>query len=408
MAANTIDLNTMNVPAAYTAAANLIPLTQGLPEENWSDDKKGAIPIWHVIPLDDNNTVTVGAEFLQQISNNTISVKTAINCFKLAMSLKSPDTGVADPLLSQADRPAAATANPTVLAREEMPASDTFPNTPYTLQAPQVVPGPAPAVILPVANAAAAAHVAVVPQAGEDTQEEKRYAYCFIAAYLMKLLVKSADNVVTGLTAMRTRYEGFYGPARTVATFSLSQAQAIALKKGLASREKIMVTYTMALAHTQSQAAGTLGTREMWILSYLGFLPFSYNGLHAYTLLIDLKNFSKVPLGKLMSLFHVNITAPALSKIAYIVQNLERTTDNPNRDVYFRYCSSWGPQYFQSLRSRHCTHLLYTVAWAWKTIAPGHPNADPENIAAISSLSRTMKTTLKQAGIIIGESLKKN
>ncbi|DBA36884.1 TPA_asm: N [Fraxinus gammacytorhabdovirus 1] len=406
--ANLIDIRAINPIPAYAQIANALPTPQGEPDADWTNNDVNRVNFWHGTTLNDAQVLTTGQEWIAEIEAGTISARTAAKGLKLAMSLKSMEAGANNFLLSQAPRGEAL--NEGVPALVNMPGIEMFGSTPFTMRAQQVVVGPIQP-LLPVAAVAAPANVNVqepeIPQ-GEDTEAEKRHAYTFLAAYMMKLLIKSADNILLGVPNMRNRFESFYGPARAVTGFRLNMEKASAYKEALLSQGNILTTYTMALAYTQSAASANHSVREKGVLSYLGYLPFSYSGLHAYTLMIELKNFTNIGLDRLLSLFQADINSPALLKITHIIRHLERTVAEPERATYFRYCAHWSPRYFSILRSRKCAYLLYTVACAWKILSAGHENADPERIVAVNTLSDSMKRTLKIAGEIIGESLKQN
>ncbi|DBA36860.1 TPA_asm: N [Coptis gammacytorhabdovirus 1] len=403
MARNTIDIGAMQSVAAFATLSNVIPSTQGTPEADWNLNAFGSIPIWNDVYIDAEQKLAIGQTWLENITSNRITTRTAIRGLRLAMSLSSMNPANNNSLFFQQDRGEVAENN--ISARVPIPNTDNFSDTPFTLRAQQVMPGP-------VQEMNGVQAVPLAPQAPvnavEDSDTQKRTSYCFLAAFMMRLLVKGPDNVVTGLANMKLRYESFYGPSRTVSTFTVSLMQATAYRDALQSQSLIASTYTHSLAHTNQEMGNVLDQRESGVLSYLGFLPFSYTGMHAYSLMMELKSSTKIALDKLLSLFYSDITAPALLKVATILRDYERTTEYPERNITFRYCTLWAPQYFASVRSRNCIHLLYTVAFAWKTISSGNVNADPSRIAAVGTLSDSMKGTLKRAGEIIGESLKRN
>ncbi|DBA36880.1 TPA_asm: N [Epipactis gammacytorhabdovirus 1] len=401
-------LNIQNIEALpqFADVAGVEPSTQGFTPANWNDDLFGMIPIWHGLELDVNQMITVGAAWLANITTGEITQRTAINGLKLALSLKSMDPGNANPLLIQQERPVG---NPpaNILARENCPNLDLFPQTRFVAHQ-QVLPLGGPD--LDAANQAEYAPL-IIPEAEinampEDEDEQKKRAYCFIAAFMMKLLVKSADNVLRSQDVMKKRFVGFYGPSKTVSRFRITLIQAETYREALNYQSKIITTYTHALAYTQQTKTNQLSVRENGVLSYLGYLPFSYMGFHVYTLMLELKALSKVPLSVLLTLFNADIMAPTLMKIAEVVRVFERTVENPNRTIYFRYCAAWGPHYFAALRSKNCAYLLCTVSSAWKTVAAGRDGADPSRIVATQGLSQQMKRTLNRAGVIIGETLK--
>ncbi|DBA36870.1 TPA_asm: N [Cuscuta gammacytorhabdovirus 2] len=392
----TIDLSTLATLDDFNDVENVVPSLTGTPEAFWNDADFNRIPGWSNTQLDTPQIIGTGESWLANITANQISIRTVIRGLRLAMSIRSMDTTRQGSLLRMRDREQLEGA----IQYEPLPAIEGFSETPFTLRAQQVQPGqnvtpPTPGT--PAPNP---------PQQGEETDASKQAAYTFLAGYLMRLLVKDPENVVSGLNNMKLRFESFYGPSRIISGFTISRMQATAYRDACVSQTKIMTTYTMALAYTQN--TGGLDERETGVLSYIGFLPFSYTGMHAYTLLMELKRETGTPPGKLLTLFYADVNRAALSTIRNILLTFERTVENPNRNVYFRYAACWGSHYFASLRSRNCPYLVYTVAAASKTLSATTDLSDPEKIAAVQKLSDQMKRTLKIAGEIIGNSLKQN
>ncbi|DBA36865.1 TPA_asm: N [Cuscuta gammacytorhabdovirus 1] len=392
----TIDVSALNIHNDFNAVDGITPSLSGTPEAVWNDADFNRIPGWSGVILEDAQIIGAGEVWLANISANTISIRTVIRGLRLAMSLRSVDPSRQGSLLAMRDRSTIAGA----VQYEPLPELETFSDTPFTLRAQQIQQGQN------VGTAAEAAPPPQIPQVGAETESSKRSAYTFLAGYMMRLLVKDPDNLVNGIPNMKQRYESFYGPSRIVSGFALNRMQANAYRDACVSQSKIITTYSMALAYTQND--GGRDERETGVLSYLGYLPFSYTGMHAYTLLMELRRATGVSPGKLLTLFYADVNKAALNTIRTILLQFERTTEHPERNVYFRYSACWGSHYFASLKSRNCPYLVYTAAAASKVLAATTASSDPEKIAAVQSLSDQMKRTLKLAGEIIGNSLKQN
>ncbi|DBA36916.1 TPA_asm: N [Rhopalocnemis gammacytorhabdovirus 1] len=406
----TVDVTPANMIEYFVPINNEQPSTQGIPEADWNEDHFGHIPIWHNIPLDPAQILTVGLHWFTSLLQGNVSVRTAVLGLRLALSLSAPEEDVNSRVFVQQPRPAQAEVNFQQI--RPLPDLASFPGTPFTLRAQQIVAPPvAPAAGTLPAMPQTMPRVAAQPI--PETDRQKQDSYCFLAAYLMRLVVKAPENIILSFENMKRRFETFYGPSDTVNRFSITLPIATAYREALQARTMIGTTYSHAIAFTQStrcspNSPNALGIREIGMLSYLCFLPFSYTGLHAYTLILDLRNYTKIKLGNLLCLFYADIMAPALFKITDLVRDHERTTSHPDRCPHFRYCALWGTHYFASLRSKNCPHLLFTIANAWKVIASSNVNADPERIMATEMLTDSMKRTLRRAGQIVGESLKKN
>ncbi|DBA36920.1 TPA_asm: N [Silene gammacytorhabdovirus 1] len=391
-------IDAVTIPESLAAVAGASPALRGTPPANWDPSLFSTIRIWSEAHLDDAQILSFGNEFVRNITNDSISVQTAVRCLRLALSLKSMNTGNNNRLIIQQTRPVE---GENALPATAIPQLTLFSSTPFTLRNVQVDPNAQPA----GAAVAATAQNANLRVNG-DTDAKKCSAYSFIAAFLMRLCVKSAENVSQGVANMKSRYENFYGPSDTMSSFTINLQQAATLKDALASQTLISQTFTHAIANTHQNHTEGLTQHEVGTLSYLCFLPFSYTGMHAYTMLTDLKYATNISLDRLLALFYCDITAPAINKIVEIVNDFERTETSPDRDVTFRYCTLWAPHYFAAVRSKNSVHLVYTAACTWNTLKSGGETSDPENIAAVGTLSVTMRRTLKRAGQIIGEALK--
>ncbi|DAF42328.1 TPA_asm: N [Gymnadenia densiflora virus 1] len=377
------------------------------PPKDWDDIYFGMIPIWGDLPLPDDQILTVGGEFIQELTLGNITIKTAIKGLRLSLSLKSMNPSNTRNLIIPPIRPAQATA--TMLANDPLPELDSFSNQSFYILAQQAVgEQQQTALMLPGSNPAPNQDNTQVVLPEADSNKALMTSYAFLATYLMKLLVKNPSNVFLGITNMKEKYNSFYGPSRLINLFSCTLVQLIAYRGALLSQSQIGTSYTVAVAQTHQIQYLTLNQQEQGVLSYLCFLPFAYTGMHAYTMMISLRSFSNMPLGKLLTLFYSDMTVLALRKIADIVKNHERTVSNPNRSVLFRYCAPWAPNYFFDVRSKNCPHLIFTIATVWNKLKDPTEASDPLKIASIDQVSASMRKSLEKAGAIIANTLKKN
>ncbi|DBA36906.1 TPA_asm: N [Lonas gammacytorhabdovirus 1] len=404
-----LDISQIPVRVAYNVAAGHTPSLSGTPAADWDDANIHRIQIWHNVQLTNAEILTRGAAFLTSLTTGVISSRTAAIGLRLAMSLKTMEPGSDDNLLSLPPRNAEAAENQ--LAVVNMPDLTNFTEVAFELRRPQLILEQGNPLTVGVdigQNAEPVVQEGDNQNLPPDADAVKIRAYTYLAAYLMRLLVKDSPNAIRGLNNMKAKFQSFYGPSRVIREFDITLPQAQAYKDALISQSKISNTFTLGLAYTQNEASANHTDREVGLLSYLGYLPFSYTGLHAYTLMVELSNLSHAPLPRLLTLFQADVNQSALMKIADIVHRYERTVQNPNRSTYFRYCALWGAHYFEPIRSKSCPHLTYTVAHAWKMLSATNETADPNKIAATAGLSEPMKRTLRLAGQIIGESLKSN
>ncbi|DAF42351.1 TPA_asm: N [Trachyspermum ammi virus 1] len=397
----------------YAPLENVLPSLKDNPPIDWDHNTRfGRVPIWSDAPYDRAQILANGPTWLTAIAEVNISLRTAVIGMRLALSLRSI-LNIDQSIIYQQPRPDEEDTNliRPRLAITRLPEMNTFSTdlisrrTPNARQAPGAV-GELQGAEAAVAVAAAGFTVAPPENQGNDTENKRLAAYCYLAAYLMKLLIKDPSNVVSGVANMKTRYESFYGTSQTVSQFTLNITQAQTYKDALSNLGMISSTYVHALAYTHNDMLNQLDERERGLLGYLGFLHFSYSGLHSVNLMMDLQKETNASLSVLLSLFHSDVTAAALRKMRHLLSDVERTSTHPDRPITHRYCTHFGQEYYGQLRSRNCPHLVYTLVAAMKVFKVTEEYADPERIAAVQSLSANMKNTLRIAGTIVGNTLK--
>ncbi|DBA36855.1 TPA_asm: N [Celery gammacytorhabdovirus 1] len=407
-----INLDGLQTLNAYNDLDNVTVSLRDNPPLDWSHNLRfGTVPIWGNASLDNDQIITVGAEWLAAVTAANVSQQVAVKGLRLALSLRSIMHSD-QKIIFQQERPAVAGADPAhpISANTDIPLTNTFSTDLFSIRTPparEVRDQGLDGVEGQVANIAA--DFRIENPANEDVQDsvnKRVVSYCFLAAYLMRLLVKDANNIVASLPSMKNRFESFYGPSRTVAGFVITSREAQTYKDVLISMGAISVTYVHALAYTHNDRFDELDERERGLLGYLALIHFAYSGIHSINLMADLQKETHAPLGLLLTLFHNDVTAPALRKMRQIYQDYERTEAAPNRSITHRYCTHFGQDYFAQLRTRNCGHLVYTIIHALKVFKVHNDISDPERIAAIQSLGVPMRNTLRLAGTIIGNTLR--
>lgn len=218
------------------------PSTRARAPADWDYDTRfGKVPIWSNAHYDNNQILNNGASWLQEIQNNTISIRTVIKGLRLALSLQSMSRA-GERLLIQHPRPSQQDENN--LAMALIPNLEEFSDRNFALRNPQVIAAPEEGDYVADAVVPDPLIQNVYPNANQN-QNQRRFAYCFLASYLMKMLVKSADNAVHGVTNMKRRFYNFYGPSTIVSQFALTPMQAQTYKDALISQPRILTTYAL-------------------------------------------------------------------------------------------------------------------------------------------------------------------
>ncbi|DBA36850.1 TPA_asm: N [Carrot gammacytorhabdovirus 1] len=411
----TMDLTNFAASADYAAVQNIVPSLRDQPSQNWDHDTMfGTVRIYSGASLDRAQAEQIGRTWLEDLNNTTISTRTAYKGLRLAMSLRPLNERGDEVIVFQQDRRNANDPDNNNLGiRENFPNLNDISGEALIIRQPRA-PLTDPNIALQEGEAGNAAVGDVDREfitvrnanAPEDNEVRRVTAYSFLAAYLMKLIVRDPGTVVTGLQTMKNRFENFYGVSTTIANFELTLQQAQTYKDALTSSGMIGSTYTHAIAYTHNEMMNRLDDKEKGMLSYLAFIQFSYTGLHALNLMTQLQQKTNVPLNVLMTMFKSDVTSAALTCMTHVFSQLERTPTNLNRPLTHRYCTHWGQHYFVPLRTKQCPYLAYTLAHALGSVERQEGTADASRIVGAQHMSLEMKRTLARAGQIIGNTLK--
>ncbi|DBA36598.1 TPA_asm: N [Betula betacytorhabdovirus 2] len=214
----------------------------------------------------------------------------------------------------------------------------------------------------------------------------------FLAAYLLKSQVKTADNLVLGEEKMRNSYIRFYKESSPV-EIGLDAKVVEQIGERLKADLKIINTWIYATATHE----GTVSSTEQGsgVIRFLANLPFSFNGMQAYGLFREaLINFEPNPT-ELMIKLYMSETKPAIQEIHRILQNYETLAmdDGTVKKVtpYFKYARLLNPEYFAKLQPARCAGIIYILVKLLKSCVEYSSLADPEKIMALKKLGKARK-----------------
>ncbi|DBA37162.1 TPA_asm: N [Primula alphacytorhabdovirus 1] len=227
------------------------------------------------------------------------------------------------------------------------------------------------------------------------SDESEASAYGFLAAILIKLCAKTAESFIEGLPRVRDRFAAWYDTKSTVLkTFNPSENALNTLRTGFGRRPEVLSTWILWVACNENRAEKMMVTQQ-GLLTYLAGQQFSYPGMHAYTLLIEIHEQTGIKFGQLLREMDCPATRSAVKETLEIIRDFEVTKMHPNRTTYFRYARNWDPKYFGTLQSTHCKTLVYVAASVCKKISAQGEKGDPTEIYAIKTLDATLKARLE-------------
>ena len=310
--------------------------------------------------LQDSELTPIAKSFLKALENNTIGATTANHALLLASQLRSVETG---------------------RTKTQLVFSDFFSTT----------GSPIP--------------IEIVPEEPRGTDQSGFLKWaCFVAAYSLRLLVKNPQNAERSWENMKRRYSGFYIGERPV-YMNVSLSAWTNLKTWLtagACKETKQTTWIKLVAQAENKL--TPVDPNTRLLTYLATLVFSYTGMHAYKLFLDLlKADSKLSEEFLLNAMRRPETDKALSTIAEIRRDHESRGSN-----YFKYARLIGPQFFMPLQTKQCPDFVYLEVCLLKKFPTFTENQDPGSIAGLDILCTKLRMSLSRRADAIYEASQKN
>ncbi|ATN96434.1 N protein [Maize yellow striate virus] len=216
----------------------------------------------------------------------------------------------------------------------------------------------------------------------------------FIAAFLLRILTKSVDNVTAAWTGMKSRFTNFYGDPMMTEVKTPGRDYLSDLKNLLASDPKIGHTWVKVVASAEHRLDVSENTAGM--IRFLAVLPLSLTGMHAYKLFLEIKRQSNLESKWILQELITPRTLPALIEIKKILVNFEdRTTEK--KSGKFRYARLMSPAFFQELQTKNCPDLVYVEVCILNRYEAFPSTQDPNKIIGIEKVPESMKERLKNA-----------
>jgi len=228
------------------------------------------------------------------------------------------------------------------------------------------------------------------------SESEKKFGP-FVAAYLFRMLVKTEDNVANSWAHMRDMFKKFYGFEAPVFP-TPSKEHLVNLRNELNKDRKAAITWCKIVAEADSKMDP--GVSEAGIIRYLAILPLAYAGMHAYKLFLEARLLTRKTNQQLLLDLKSPMTRDGCLAIADILTNHESTT-SMKKSGKFRFARILGPQFFQTLQTKHCTELVYCLVQIIGNIRTNSGLQNPSSIAGLGSLNADIKTKLDRAATLI-------
>ncbi|DBA36718.1 TPA_asm: N [Morus betacytorhabdovirus 1] len=217
----------------------------------------------------------------------------------------------------------------------------------------------------------------------------------FVAAYLIKILVKTPENVMLGEEHMRNRYMGFY-PEGVPVELKLNVEGLKTLQLRLKSDPAVLQSWIAWTAEYESEQDAT--TNNAGIIRYLANMQFSYNGMHAYGLFREVLLATRWTPGEAIVKMWMTPTADALRMIHKIIMEHESTLSADGKankkSTYFKYARIIDPQHFLSLQPTQCLSLLYLCCKILNHYTTRTELSDPMRMIALQKMGPERKEYL--------------
>ncbi|KAK0600885.1 hypothetical protein LWI29_019189 [Acer saccharum] len=186
----------------------------------------------------------------------------------------------------------------------------------------------------------------------EDSIDDRASAYCYIAAYLMRLHVCQPDSFIKSIKRMQERFKGWYAAGhKVIDSFQLEKSMANSIKQAFVRRSGVISTWVMWVAYNENETE--MGKKNKELMEYLSGQVFQYIGMHALTLTVALQQVTKCDMGFLLGELKCPMTREAVQAIDHLLQNHELVKEKPGSKTYFRYARVWDSDYFLEIQSKN-------------------------------------------------------
>nr|DBA37067.1 TPA_asm: N [Morinda alphacytorhabdovirus 1_Mor] len=369
----------------------------------WKDSELSKVHIYRVERATSAKCLALGSQLLSMFETGNITTATADICLTLAVSLSKPatdhfewlldpikhDTGNSVPFTQPETADivrglSALEASMMQRARDKLSsASDDAERAKYQT------------VIRNLEAKEAGASTEKMPVVNESDAS----AYCFLAAFIMKLNGKAEESFIESLNMMKMRYAAWYeGDPNLLKNFSPTIESLRALRVIFTRRPELLSTWILTVAENENKPL-PLTTTQQGLLNYLACQQYSYFGMHAYTLILSIHEATGLKLGSLLREMDCPVTRSGVMAAFDIIKEHEITSKNPNRKTYFRYARVWNSKYFSALQSSNCTTLVYVAAKVAKMTSAQRTGGDPMEIYAIKNMDEVVRTRLDEVAM---------
>ncbi|BAM36030.2 nucleocapsid protein [Persimmon virus A] len=365
--------------------------------KTWNDDTElPNIPIYSLSEITVDQLCVVGAATIKRIKNGDTSNLTVDGLIYLATSLRDPS----NPEVALLTAPTAKFGAPAALTIDLTNTdSQQATNPKISVKAQKLIDR---------RKKEASQIVDEEEKKNDDvssvSKEGQASAYCFIAAYLMRLYSRTAESFCASLDLMRSRFGSWYTEGSSILdSFEMEETIADDLKGMLSKKPNILNTWVMWVAFNEN--ASVLDRNNRGLMEYLAGQIFSYTSLHVVTQTLAIQQYTKCDMAMLLSELESPMTRGTVQELYKLIRDYEVTTLHPDRTTFFRYARNWDAGYFAPLQTKKCTNLVYLTASVIKLIAPTGARSDPTKIYGLSDLGEMTKTKLDKVAMKLSDLL---
>ncbi|AJP67515.1 N protein [Cytorhabdovirus hordei] len=356
--------------------------TSLIPGIEFSDDEFDRIPVYTPAELNDNQLVAAATKFLESLGKKNCPAGMQYYILVLAQRLSKTERGQYESFLAE-DRPTGGSDLDNSI-KSHIYANVTVADSEKEGKSTEEVAKLRADKIFGAANTSP-----LRTQKDEDLVKNAT----FIAAYLLRALTKSADNVGAAWTGMKARFLSFYGMSLLQSITTLDRNYVVDLKNLLASDPKVGHTWVRTVASAEHRLSVNDNTAGM--IRFLGVLPLSMTGMHAYKLFLEIKRQSNLSSKWLLRELTSPRTKPGLTEIRKILINFEDRV-NEKKSGKFKYARLMSPAFFQHLQTKSCPDLVYVEICILNKYEAFPANQDPNKIIGIEKVPESMKDQLKE------------
>lgn len=390
------------VNSHYDCVNSVTVNTKGV-SKVWSDNALRDITVYDVKKIRHGEIIAFGRSLVRQLTTTDITAVTADTCLVLAVSLVKPNSPLRESLLNNIPEDIGrkipfTMPNPASPASRIEVAAATVQRLKQQMEKTDQSARNALASALETSekrlNDLTIGKSTEGEEAASETSHHEAQAYCYLAACLLKLYGKTEESFLTAWQSYKDRYASWHDDrSEMLSSLSITAEKLKTLRSVLGRRPDICSTWILWVAYNENENTTLLKT-ERGLLQYLACQMFSYTGMHAYNLMVQIHMTSQISIGRLLRELDCPATRTSVLAMRDIVRDFEVTGVNPNRKTYFRYARVWDSGFFDRLQTSNCKMLTYVTAKTCKMLSNQGEAANPTNIYAIKDLDSAMTEKL--------------